>query len=69
MPTHNYCVTFYKTVTTDYGHNIEIIQQAIQVLAPNEQSAIENAQSEFCRLRGLHNWSWHSDRFKIEGLV
>jgi len=69
MPNERYCVTFYKTVTTDDGHDREISQQAIEVLARDEQAAADCAKSEFCRLRGLRNWSWHSDRFEIEKIV
>ena len=68
MATQCYCVTFYKTVTTDYGRDREITQRAVEVRASNERSAVEIAKTEFCRLHGVADWSWHSDRFEIEKL-
>ena len=63
---NRYAVTFYKTVTnTDFGFAKELPQGEIRVVADDEQSAASLAKSEFCRRRGLDDWTLHSDRYEV----
>ncbi|MEX0760013.1 MAG: hypothetical protein WD100_10575 [Tistlia sp.] len=61
-----YVVTFYKTITTDYGHDKEIEERVLEVTAVDEQTALERAQAEFCRLKELSDWRLHADRCAVE---
>jgi len=61
----HYVITFYKTVTDDYGHDRELEQSVIEVEAADEQVALVQAKDEFCRRRDLHHWSLHADRYEI----
>ena len=61
-----YRVTFYKTITTDYGRDREIEQRVVEVVAADEESALELAKREFCRLKRLPDWTIHADRCAIE---
>jgi hypothetical protein len=61
----HYVVTFYKTVTSDYGRDVEIQQDVIKVAASDEQHALDQAKDEFCRRRGLHDYSLHADRYEV----
>jgi hypothetical protein len=58
-------VTFFKTVADDYGHDREIRQQTIEVSAADKHAALSKGTDEFCRLRGLTNWSQHVDRYEV----
>lgn len=62
-----YVVTFYKTVTTDYGEDREIVQRAVEVFANDDARALDAAKAEFARLEGLADWSLHASRFTVEG--
>lgn len=62
----HYVVTFYKTVTDDRGWDHEICQDVIRLRARDESSALSRAKAEFCRSRGLHDWSQHVDRYQVE---
>ena len=61
----HYVVTFYKTVTSDYGRDVEIQQDVIKVAAADEQHALAQAKDEFCHRRGLHDCSLHADRYEV----
>jgi hypothetical protein len=60
-----YIVTFFKTVSTDFGQDREIRQRAVEVSAPNEFEALKKAKAEFCRREGLTDWAGHADRFEV----
>jgi hypothetical protein len=61
-----YVVTFFKTVTNDYGRDHEIRQRAIEVFAVDEADALTKAKRELCRLEHLGDWSQHADRYEVE---
>lgn len=61
-----YVVTFYKTVASDYGYERETRQGAFDIVAADRQRALARAKDEFCRSRGLRDWSLHADRYEIE---
>ena len=60
-----FVVTFYKTVSTDFGEDREIKQRTVEVFAPNEQDALKEAQAELCRQESLSDWALHADRYEI----
>lgn len=60
-PKKRYAVSFYKTVTSDYGRDQKVCQRVVQVEAADEEAAVELAKQEFCRLRHLPNWRLHAD--------
>lgn len=62
----HFLVTFYKTVTTDYGNDQEIKQRALEVFAEDEAEALETAKAEFARLEGLTDWSLRANRCTVE---
>ena len=60
-----FAVTFYKTITDNYGRDCEISQGVIELFAPDEESATSQAKEQFCRSRRLRDWSFHADRYEI----
>lgn len=66
-PKNRYTVAFYKRVSDDHGREKDICQHVIKVLAQDEISAVEKAKVEFCRHQRLSHWSWHADRYEING--
>lgn len=60
-----YIVTFFKIVTDDYGSDREICECVIKLHAVDEGSAVAQAKEEFCRSKGLHDWSAHADRYEV----
>jgi hypothetical protein len=60
-----FVVTFYKTVSTDFGEDREIKQRTVEVFAPNEQDALKEAQAELCRIESLTDWALHADRYEV----
>lgn len=61
-----YVVTFYKTVSDAYGHDREICQRTLEVVAADPEAALEEGAAELCRLDRLSDWSQHADRYEIE---
>jgi hypothetical protein len=60
-----FVVTFYKTVSTDFGEDREIRQRTVEVFAPNEQEALKEAKAELCRIENLTDWAVHADRCEV----
>ena len=60
-----YVVTFFKTVSTDFGEDREIRQRTVEVVAANDDDALKEAQAELCRKENLANWTLHADRYEI----
>jgi hypothetical protein len=61
----SYVVTFFKTVTDDYGVDREITQHVVEVRASGEDDAVSQAKAELCRLESLTDWSVHADRYEV----
>ena len=61
-----YIVTFYKGVANDQGHESEILQHQVEVFATSEEEALQQGQADFCRRRGLPDWSHHADRYQVD---
>lgn len=61
-----YVVTFYKTISSDYGEDKDILQGRFEVFADSEETALEEAKAEFCRRERLHDWMLHANRCEVE---
>jgi hypothetical protein len=60
-----YAVHFYKNVPDDYGTDRKARQFSADLFAASEAEAIEEAKAEFCRKRGIADWSTHADLYEI----
>jgi hypothetical protein len=61
-----YVVTFFKTVTDDYGRDREIRQRTVEVGAADEGTAVQLGIRALCRAESLTDWSHHADRYEVK---
>jgi hypothetical protein len=59
-------VTFFKTVTSDHGSDVEIPQRTVDIVAEEAAEAVRRAKAEFCRREGIDNWAQHAGRYAVE---
>lgn len=63
-----YRVSFFKNLTDSTGHTVDACQGVIEVHAPNEERAIDEARIEFAELKQVITWRLRADYAKVERL-
>ncbi len=61
-----FIVRFMKDVLGENGQICEACQTTIELDARNEREAEQQAKERFCGIHGLHDWSLHADRAKVD---
>lgn len=60
-----YVARFMKDVLGENGHQIEICQRSIEVVAATAGDAAELAKVRFCEAENVPNWCLHADRLHV----
>jgi hypothetical protein len=63
-----YRVSFFKTLVDSTGHPVDACQGVIEVHAPSEERAIDEARIEFAKLKQVMTWRLRADYAKAERL-
>jgi hypothetical protein len=64
-----YRVSFFKRLTDSNGHPFDPCQGVVEVRAPSEGCAIEQARLRFAELSEVGEWSLRADYEKVELLA
>ncbi|MGN8544500.1 hypothetical protein [Bradyrhizobium sp. C9] len=63
MPSFN--VRFIKTVCDDTGHEHRACQAAFKVDAASLSAAAQQAESDFCKQKGVRDWTIFADAMEL----
>jgi hypothetical protein len=60
-----YIARFMKNVLGDNGHEAEICQRSLEIVAGNKTLAADLAKLRFCETENVREWSLHADRVQV----
>jgi hypothetical protein len=60
-----YIARFMKNVLGDNGHEAEICQRSLEIVAGNKTFAADLAKLRFCETENVKEWSLHADRVQV----
>ena len=60
-----YIARFMKNVLGDNGHEAEICQRSLEIVAGNKMLAADLAKLRFCETENVKEWSLHADRVQV----
>jgi hypothetical protein len=60
-----YIARFMKNVLGDNGHEAEICQRSLEIVAGNKTLAADLAKLRFCETENVKEWSLHADRVQV----
>lgn len=60
-----YVARFMKNVLGENGHQVEICQRSIEVVAASAGDAAELAKVRFCEAENVPDWFLHADRLHV----
>ncbi|WP_407114348.1 hypothetical protein [Bradyrhizobium sp. LMG 9283] len=63
MPSFN--VRFIKTVCDDTGHEHRACQASFKVDAASLSAAAQQAETDFCKQKGVHDWTVFADAMEL----
>jgi hypothetical protein len=61
-----FIVRFLKEILGENGRMSEVCQTTVELEAQDESDAERKAKLRFCDIHGIHDWSLHADRLKID---
>jgi hypothetical protein len=61
-----YTVRLLKTVANDTGHESEVVQRELAVLAANEEEAAASVRREFCCSQNIKDPGFYVDRLDVQ---
>jgi len=61
----HYIARFMKDVLGENGHEAEICQRSIEIVASDRRRAAELAKIKFCESENVKNWLIHADRVHV----
>lgn len=58
-------IRFMKAVCDDTGHEHIVCQSRLTVQASNEEAALKQAETTFCRQHKILDWRLHADAIEL----
>jgi hypothetical protein len=60
-----YIARFMKNIPGDNGHEAEICQRSLEIVAGNKTLAADLAKLRSCETENVKEWSLHADRVQV----